>query len=188
MLSNTATPKYYGMFREAVLNGEIPVCREISQQMNRIDRLIENPRYYYDDKAIDGFIKFCNSELTLTDGSNYYMLDSFKLWAEDLYGWYYFVERSVPVIQPDGSVKYERKKIKLRLRNKQIIVLGRGGAKSMYDSDIQGFHLTCDRSSTHQVTTAPTMRQGDEVLSPLRTAIWTRADGLRKKHTSLWLT
>lgn len=172
MLSNTATPIYYGKFRDAVLRGEIPVCREISMEMNRIDRLIENPGVYYDDEAINGFVKFCEKELTLTDGGDLKLLDTFKLWAEQIFGWYYFVERSVFV--PDADNKgghYERKMIKRRLVNKQYLIVARGAAKSMYMSCIQGFFLTCDTTTTAQATTAPTMKQAEEVLSPLRTAI-----------------
>jgi phage terminase large subunit-like protein len=172
MLSNTATPKYYGEFRDAVRRGEIPVNREIEMEMNRIDKLIENPGIYYDDKAMDGFVDFCESELTLTDGSDLFLLPSFKLWAEQVFGWYYFVERSV--YEPNKKGKgghYVRKTIKKRLTNKQYLIIPRGAAKSMYDSIIQAFYLTCDTSTTHQITTAPTMRQAEEVMSPIRTAI-----------------
>ncbi len=172
MLSNTATPIYYGRFREAVLRGEIPVCQEISMEMNRIDRLIENPRYYYDSKAVKGFIKYCEKELTLTDGTPLHMLDSFKLWAEQLFGWYYFDKRSVYVPYPDGhGGRFEIKKVKQRLIRKQYLIVGRGAAKSMYASCIQSFFLNIDKSTTNQVTTAPTMKQADEVMSPIRTAI-----------------
>lgn len=176
-LSNTATPKYYGEFRERVLRGEIPICREISQEMNRIDALIANPGVYYDDKAIDGFIEFCENECTLTDGSDLHLLDTFKLWAEQIFGWYYYVERSVYVPNPDGhGGRYVRKKIKKRLVNKQYLIIARGAAKSMYVSLIQNYFLNVDTSTTHQITTAPTMKQADEVVSPIRTAI-TRARG-----------
>ena len=171
-LSNTATPKYYGMFRDAVIRGEIPVCREIAMRMNQIDDLIANPRYYYDEDVVEGFIKFCETELTLTDGDDLVLLDSFKLWAEDVLGWYYFVERSVYEPYPNGhGGHYVVKQIKKRLVNKQMIILGRGGAKSMYASCMQGYFLNIDRTATHQITTAPTMIQADEVMSPLRTAI-----------------
>ncbi len=176
-LSNTATPKYYGEFREKVLRGEIPVCREISLEMNRIDDLIADPRYYYDDQAVEGFIDFCESELTLTDGGDMVMLPSFKLWAEQLLSWYEFVERSVWEEDPDGhGGHFVNKTIPQRLTKIQYIILGRGGAKTMYDSDVQGFFLTVDTTTTQQVTTAPTMKQSEEVLFPIRTAI-TRAKG-----------
>lgn len=171
-LSNTATPKYYGQFRDAVIRGEIPVCREISMEMNRIDDLIANPGFWYDDEAIDGFIAFCENELTLTNGEDLYLLDSFKLWAEQIFGWYYFVERSVYVPSPDGhGGRYVNKRIKKRLVNKQYLIVARGGAKSMYASLIQNFFLNVDTSTTYQITTAPTMKQADEVMSPIRTAI-----------------
>lgn len=172
MLSNTATPYYYGKFREAVMKGEIPVCREISMEMNRIDGLIENPGVYYDDKAIDGFIKFCENELTLTDGSDLKLLDTFKLWAEQIFGWYYFIERNIP----DGKGHIIHKKIKKRLVNKQYLIVARGAAKSMYASCIHSYFLNVDTSTTHQITTAPTMKQAEEVLQPIRTSI-TRARG-----------
>lgn len=176
-LSNTATPRYYGQFREAVLRGEIPVCAEISMQMNRIDERIRNTRYYYDEDAVEGFILFCENELTLTDGSDLHLLDSFKLWAEDVFGWYYFAERSVYVPPKNGhSGYYEKRMIKKRLTSKQYLVVARGGAKSMYGSCIQNFFLNVDTSTTHQITTAPTMKQADEIMSPIRTAI-TRARG-----------
>lgn len=172
MLSNTAVPTYYGRFREAVRRGEIPVNREISMEMNRIDALIANPGIYYDDKAIDGFIAYCENELTLTDGSDLHLLDSFKLWAEQLLSWFYFVERSVFEPGPNGQGgRYVNKVIKKRLTNKQFIILGRGGSKSMYDSCIQSFFENVDTSTTHQITTAPTMKQAEEVMSPIRTAI-----------------
>lgn len=171
-LSNTATPIYYGQFRDAVIRGDIPVCREISMEMNRIDELIDNPRYYYDDEAINGFIDYCENELTLTNGEDLYLLDTFKLWAEQIFGWYYFVERSVYVPSKDGhGGHYINKRIKKRLVNKQYLIVARGGAKSMYASCIQSFYLNVDTSTTRQITTAPTMKQADEVLSPIRTAI-----------------
>ena len=176
-LSNTATPRYYGQFRDAVIRGEIPVCKEISMEMNRIDDLIANPGIYYDDKAIDGFIQYCENELTLTDGEDLHLLDSFKLWAEQIFGWYYFVERSVYVPSTDGhGGHYEKKRIKKRLTNKQYLIVARGAAKSMYASCIQSYFLNVDTSTTHQITTAPTMKQSEEVLSPIRTSI-TRARG-----------
>ena len=176
-LSNTATPKYYGMFRDAVLRGEIPVCETISMEMNRIDSLIANPGIYYDDKAVDGFIKYCENELTLTDGSDLTLLDSFKLWAEQIFGWYYYVERSIYEPSPDGhGGRYVNKRIKKRLINKQYLIVARGAAKSMYASCLQSYFLNVDTSTTHQVTTAPTMPQADEVMSPFRTAI-TRSRG-----------
>ena len=171
-LSNTAVPKYYGMFRDAVLRGEIPVCREVEMEMNRIDQLIANPGVYYDDSLVEGYRKFCERELTLTDGSDMHVLDTFMLWAEQLLGWYYFVERSVYEPNPDGhGGRYVRKRIKKRLVNKQYLIVGRGAAKSMYVESIQAFYLIADSSTTHQITTAPTLKQGEEVLSPLRTAI-----------------
>lgn len=167
-LSNTATPIYYGQFKEAVIRGLIPVNREISMQMNRIDSYIENPNYYYDDKAVEGWAAFCEEELTLTDGSDLHLLDTFKLWGEDVLGWYYFVDRSVY----DPSLgRYTTKTIKKRLINKQYLIIARGAAKSMYLSTIQNYFLNVDVSTTHQVTTAPTMKQAEEVLSPIRTAI-----------------
>lgn len=172
MLSNTATPKYYGMFRDAVLRGEIPVCKEVSMEMNRIDQLIANPGFWYDDEAIDGFIAYCEDELTLTNGEDLYLLDSFKLWAEQIFGWYYFVERSVYVPSKNNhGGHYVTKKIKKRLVNKQYLIVARGGAKSMYASTIQSFYLNADGSTSKQICTAPTMRQADEVMSPIRTAI-----------------
>lgn len=176
-LSNTATPKYYGAFRAAVLRGEIPVCREISMQMNRIDALIADPNFYYDDEAIDGFIRYCENELTLTDGSDFFLLDSFKLWAEDLLAWFYFVERSIYVPNADGhGGHYVRKRICKRLVNKQYLIVARGAAKSMYAMIIQAYFLNIDTSTTHQITTAPTMKQAEEVMAPFRTAI-TRSRG-----------
>ena len=175
MLSNTATPIYYGQFRDAVLRGEKPVNREISLEMNRIDELIRNPGIYYDDEAINGFIAYCEDELTLTDGSDLHLLDSFKLWAEQIFGWYYFVERSI--YEPDGNGgHYVNKMVKKRLVNKQFLIVARGAAKSMYSSCIQNFFLNIDPSTTHQITTAPTMKQAEEVMSPIRTSI-TRARG-----------
>jgi phage terminase large subunit-like protein len=176
-LSNTAIPIYYGQFREAVLRGEIPVNREISMEMNRIDSLIANPNIYYDDEAVEGFIRYCEGELTLTDGSDLHLLDSFKLWAEQIFGWYYFVERSVYVPTKDNhGGHYEKREIKKRLTLKQYLIVARGAAKSMYESAIQSYFLNVDTSTTHQITTAPTMKQADEVMSPVRTAI-TRARG-----------
>ena len=176
-LSNTATPIYYGKFRDAVMRGEIPVNKEISMEMNRIDDLIANPGIYYDDQAINGFIEFCENELTLTDGGDLHLLDSFKLWAEQVFGWYYFVERSVYEPSPDGhGGRYVNKRIKKRLINKQYLIVARGAAKSMYGSLIQNYFLNVDVTTTHQITTAPTMKQAEEILSPIRTAI-TRAKG-----------
>ena len=176
-LSNTATPKYYGQFRDAVIRGEIPVCEEISMEMNRIDELIAIPRIWYDDQAIQGFIDYCENELTLTDGEDLHLLDSFKLWAEQIFGWYYFVERSIYEPNPDGhGGHYVKKTIKKRLVNKQYLIVARGAAKSMYASCIQNYFLNVDTSTTHQVTTAPTMAQAEEVMSPIRTAI-TRSRG-----------
>lgn len=176
-LSNTATPYYYGLFRDAVIRGEIPVCREISMEMNRIDDLIADPRYYYDDKAVVGWVKFCENELTLTDGDDLHLLESFKLWGEQIFGWYYFIERSVYEPGTDGhGGRYVNKTIKKRLINKQYLIVARGAAKSMYAATLQGFFLTVDTATTHQVTTAPTLKLAEEVLSPLRTAI-TRARG-----------
>lgn len=171
-LSNTATPKYYGMFRDAVMRGEIPVCETVSMEMNRIDALIADPGIWYDDQAIQGFINFCEKELTLTDGEDLHLLDSFKLWAEQIFGWYYFVERTVYEPSPDGhGGRYVRKRIKKRLINKQYLIVGRGAAKSMYASCIQAYFLNVDTSTTQQSATGPTVRQADEVLSPIRTAI-----------------
>ena len=176
-LSNTAVPIYYGQFRDAVIRGEIPVCREISMEMNRIDDLIANPSFYYDDEAVEGFVRYCENELTLTDGSDLNLLDTFKLWAEQIFGWYYFVERSVYEPSPDNhGGRYVTKRIKKRLVNKQYLIITRGAAKSMYDSCIQSYFLNIDPSTTHQITTAPTMKQAEEVLSPIRTSI-TRARG-----------
>ena len=176
-LSNTAVPTYYGQFRDAVIRGEIPVCREISMEMNRIDSLIDNPGIWYDDQAINGFIEYCENELTLTDGEDLKLLPSFKLWAEQIFGWYYYVERSVYVPNEDGrGGHYVTKSIKKRLVNKQYLIVSRGAAKSMYASCIQNYFLNVDTSTTHQITTAPTMKQAEEVMSPIRTAI-TRARG-----------
>ena len=176
-LSNTATPKYYGQFRDAVIRGEIPVCKEISMEMNRIDDLIANPGIYYDDKAMDGFVKYCENELTLTDGSDLKLLETFKLWAEQIFGWYYFVERSVYVPGSDNhGGHYVTKYIKKRLINKQYLIVARGAAKSMYGSCIQNYFLNMDTSTTHQITTAPTMKPAEEILSPIRTSI-TRSRG-----------
>lgn len=176
-LSNTAVPKYYGEFRDAVIRGEIPVCREVSMEMNRIDDLIANPGVWYDDEAIDGFISYCEKELTLTNGEDLFLLDSFKLWAEQIFGWYYFVDRSVYLPGKDGhGGRYVNKRIKKRLVNKQYLIVARGGAKSMYASVIQNYFLNVDTTTTYQITTAPTMKQADEVMSPIRTAI-TRARG-----------
>lgn len=171
-LSNTATPTYYGRFREQVLKGEIPVCREIEMEMNRIDALIANPGIWYDDKAIDGFIKYCENELTLTNGEDLFLLDTFKLWAEQIFGWYYFVERSVWVPYKDGNGgRYVKRRIKKRLVDTQYLIVARGAAKSMYASVIQNYFLNVDTTTTYQVTTAPTMKQADEVISPIRTAV-----------------
>lgn len=177
ILSNTATPKYYGRFREAVMRGEIPICREIELEMNRIDGLIANPGIYYDELAVEGYIKFCEQELTLTDGSDLKLLDSFKLWAEQIFGWYYFEEITVFEPNPNGlGGQYVRHRKKKRLIHKQYIILARGGAKSMYAETIQAFYLNIDTTTTYQITTAPTMKQAEEVMSPLRTAI-TRSRG-----------
>lgn len=176
-LSNTATPYYYGLFRDAVIRGEIPVCREISMEMNRIDDLIANPDYYYDSEAVNGFILYCENELTLTDGSDLILLDSFKLWAEEIFGWYYFVDRSIYEPNPNGhGGRYVTRTIKKRLINKQYLIVARGAAKSMYESCIHSFYLNVDTTTTHQVHTAPTMKQAEEVFSPMRTSI-TRARG-----------
>ena len=176
-LSNTATPKYYGQFRDAVIRGEIPVCEEISLEMNRIDALIANPSFYYDDNAVEGWIKFCEREMTLTDGSDLHLLDSFKLWGEEVFGWYYFETKSVWEPNPDGhGGHYVRKDVKKRLTKKQYLIVGRGAAKSLYGSTIQGYYLTVDTSTTHQITTSPTMKQSEEIMSPIKTAI-TRSKG-----------
>ncbi len=176
-LSNTAVPRYYGAFRDAVIAGQIPICKEIEMEMQRIDALIANPGVYYDDQAVEGFIAYCNEELTLTDGSDLQLLDSFKLWAEAIFGWYYFVEQTVPVPSEDGTrMRYVHKKIKKRLCNKQYLIVARGAAKTMYASCIQSYFLNIDTSTTHQIATAYTMRQADETISPIRTSI-TRARG-----------
>lgn len=176
-LSNIATPIYYGQFRDRVIRGEIPVNKEIAMEMNRIDELIANPNFYYDDLAVEGFIKYCENELTLTDGSDLHLLDTFKLWAEQIFGWYYFVERSVYVPDKDHhGGHFVRKKIKKRLITKQYLIVARGAAKSMYGACIQAYFLNVDTSTTHQITTAPTMKQAEEIMSPIRTAI-TRARG-----------
>ena len=177
MLSNTAVPIYYGQFRDDVIAGKIPINAEIEMEMNRIDRLIANPGIYYDDKAVEGFIAYCNEELTLTDGTDLELLDSFKLWAEEIFGWYYFVEQEIPVPNPDGrGVRIVKKRRKKRLTNKQYLIIARGAAKTMYASCIQSFFLNIDKSTTHQIACAYTMRQADETLSPIRTSI-TRARG-----------
>lgn len=177
MLSNTAVPKFYGEFREKVIRGEIPICKEISMEMNRIDDLIDNPGIYYDDNAVDGFVEYCENELTLTDGADLHLLDTFKLWAEQIFGWYYFVDLSVYEPNPNGrGGRYVTKTVKKRLVNKQYLIVARGAAKSMYGSCIQNFFLNVDTSTTHQITTAPTMKQAEEILSPIRTAI-TRSRG-----------
>ena len=183
-LSNTAVPIYYGQFRDDVLRGEIPVNEEISMEMNRIDWLISNPGVYYDDKAVEGWIRFCENEMTLTDGGDLKLLDSFKLWGEQVFGWYYYVERSIPEVQPNGTLIHKTKMVKKRLINKQYLIVGRGASKSLYDSCIQTYFLNMDTSTTHQITTAPTMRQADEVMSPIRTAI-TRSKGPLFKFLTL---
>ena len=171
-LSNTATPKYYGQFRDAVLRGEIPVCKEIAMEMARIDQLIENPGIYYDDEAVEGWVKFCENEMTLTDGSDLKLLESFKIWGEQVFGWYYFIERSVYVPDKNGGVgHYKKYSIKKRLINKQYLIVARGAAKSLYESLIQSYSLIIDTTTTYQITTAPTMKQAEEVMSPIRTAI-----------------
>ena len=178
MLSNTAVPKYYGRFRELVIKGEIPVCEQISMEMNRIDDLISNPGIYYDDEKVEGWIKFCENELTLTDGSDLHLLEAFKLWGEQIFGWYYFIEKSVYVPPEDGHGPghYEKRSIKKRLINKQYLIVSRGAAKSQYESYIQNYFLNVDTTTTHQVHTAPTMKQADEVLAPMRVSI-NRAKG-----------
>lgn len=176
-LSNTAVPKYYGRFREEVMKGNVPVCETVALEMNRIDDLIANPGIYYDENAMDGYVSFCENELTLTDGQPLFLLDTFKLWAEQIFGWYYYVERSVYVPNPDGhGGHYENKRVKQRLTQIQYLIVARGAAKSIYDSSIHAYYLTVDPTTTHQIAVAPTMRQADETLSPLRTAI-TRARG-----------
>ena len=173
MLSNTAVPKYYGRFRELVIKGEIPVCEQISMEMNRIDDLISNPGIYYDDEKVEGWIKFCENELTLTDGSDLHLLEAFKLWGEQIFGWYYFIEKSVYIPPEDGYGlgHYEKRSIKKRLINKQYLIVSRGAAKSQYESYIQNYFLNVDTTTTHQVHTAPTMKQADEVLAPMRVSI-----------------
>lgn len=176
-LSNTAVPKYYGQFRDAVMRGEIPICKEIEMEMHRIDELIANPGFYYDDRAVEGFISYCEDELTLTDGSDLKLLDTFKLWSEEIFGWYYFEEQKVYMPSKDGhSGRYVIKRVKRRLTTKQYLIVARGAAKSMYASCLQSYFLNVDNSTTHQITTAPTMKQAEEVLSPIRTSI-TRARG-----------
>lgn len=172
MLSNTATPKYYGEFRAKVLRGDIPVCREIAMEMNRIDGLIADPNIYYDDRAVEGFIRFAEAEMTLTDGEELKLLDSFLLWAEQIFGWWYYEQRSVYVPNENGhGGHFERQKVKLRLTNKQYLIVGRGAAKSLYETLLQAYFLVIDTTTTHQITTAPTMKQAEEVMSAFRTAI-----------------
>ena len=172
MLSNTATPKYYGQFRDAVIAGQIPICKEVEMEMQRIDALIADPRYFYDDHAVEGFIDYCNTELTLTDGSDLRLMDSFKLWAEAIFGWYYFVEQMVPVPSEDGTrTRYINKRIKKRLCNRQYLIVARGAAKTMYASCLQSYFLNVDTSTTHQIAVSYTMAQADETLSPIRTSI-----------------
>ena len=172
MLSNTATPKYYGQFRDAVLRGDIPVCETISMEMNRIDELIQNPGIYYDDQAVEGWIEFCESELTLTDGSDLHLLDTFKLWGEQVFGWYYFIDKSIYEPNPKGhGGHYVKKTVRKRLINKQYLIIARGAAKSLYEETMQGYGLIVDPSTTHGVTTAPTMKQAEEIMNPLATAI-----------------
>ena len=184
-LSNTETPHYYGIFRDKVMRGEIPVCREISLEMNRIDDLIRNPNIYYDRNAVEGFIEFCESELVLTDGTPLHLLDSFKVWAEQVYGWYYFVDRSVYVPNQDGpGGHYEQRRIKKRLVNKQYLIVARGAAKTMYLMCHQAYVENIDTNTTSQITVAPTMKQADEVMAPYRTAI-TRARGPLFKFLTL---
>ena len=170
-LSNTATPRYYGEFRDKVLKGIIPVCKEVEMEMNRIDDLIRNPGIYYDDEAVEGWIRYCDNELVLTDGSDLELLDSFKLWGEQVFGWFYFIKKSIYVRDENGKGHYETKEVKKRLTKKQILIVTRGAAKSMYESCIQSYFLNVDTSTTNQITTAPTMKQAEEVVSPIRTAI-----------------
>ena len=171
-LSNKAVPKYYGRFREAVIRGDIPICKEIEMEMHRIDDLIANPAMYYDPEPVEGWVKFCENELTLTDGSDLHLLDSFKLWGEQVFCWYYFKERTVYRPHPTGhGGKYVKKRIKKRLITKQYLIVGRGAAKSLYDTCIQAYYLTVDPSTTHQITTAFTMKQAEEVMTPFKTAI-----------------
>lgn len=167
-LSNTAVPRYYGEFRDAVVRGEIAINQYIAMEMNRIDRLIANPGIFYDDQAVEGWVRFCEAELTLTDGSDLHMLDSFKLWGEQIFGWYYYEEHQVMEETDNGGVRYVTKLIKQRLTKKQYLIVARGAAKTMYDACIHGYFLTVDKTTTHQITTAPTMRQADEVLAPLK--------------------
>ena len=172
MLSNTATPRYYGEFRDKVLSGEIPVCREISMEMTRIDDLIENPAVYYDSEAVEGWIRFCENELTLTDGGDVHLLDTFKLWGEQIFGWYYFIERSVYQPNQNGrGGRFVKKRIKKRLINKQYLIVSRSAAKSLYGSFIHSYFLNVDTTTTHQITTAPTMKMAEEVMTPIKTAI-----------------
>jgi len=171
MLSNTAIPRYYGEFRRAVLRKEIPVCHNIALEMNRIDEFINNRGIYYDEDAVEGWIRFCEDEMCLTDGSDWHMLDSFKLWGEQVYGWYYFVDKEIWVPGRHGGGHYVTKRVKKRLIKKQYLIVGRGAAKSLYDTGIQGYDLTVDKTTTHQITTAPTMKQADEVMQPFRTAL-----------------
>ena len=173
MLSNTAVPKYYGDFRDAVMRGEIPVCQEVSLEMNRIDELIANPGVYYDPDPVEGWICFCEEEMTLTDGDDLHLLDTFKLWGEQIFGWYFFEEKSV---YDPNQRRYVKKVFKKRLIRKQYLIVGRGASKSLYDSCHQSYGLNVDSDTTHQITTAPTMRQADEVLSPIRTAIIRKED------------
>ncbi len=176
-LSNTATPKYYGQFRDAVIRGYIPVNEQVSMEMNRIDQLIANPAIYYDDEAVEGWVRFCENELTLTDGTDLHLLPSFKLWGEQIFGWYYFVDRSVYEPDPRGhGGRYVTREIKKRLTTKQFLIVARGAAKSMYAETLQAYFLNVDTSTTHQIAVAPTMKQAEEVMSPFRTAI-TRARG-----------
>lgn len=176
-LSNTATPIYYGLFRDSVISGRIPVCREIEMEMNRIDELIANPEIYYDDEAVEGWIAYCENELTLTDGSDMVMLPSFKLWGEEIFGWYYFEEHDVWVPESGrNGGRFVNKRIKKRLVNKQYLIVGRGASKSVYDTCLQAYFLNVDTTTTHQITTAPTMKQAEEVMSTFNTAI-TRSKG-----------
>lgn len=176
-LSNTAVPIYYGQFREAVIRGDIPVNREVAMEMNRIDDLIDNPHIFYDDEAVEGWVRFCEGEMTLTDGTDLHLLDSFKLWGEQIFGWYYRIERSVPEPSPDGhGIKYVKREVWKRLTTKQFLIVARGAAKSLYETLLQSYFLTVDTSTTHQITTSPTMKQAEEVMSPFRTAI-TRSRG-----------
>ena len=177
MLSNTAVPKYYGMFREAVLNGDIPVNREISLEMNRIDDLIDNPAIWYDDEAVEGWVRFCEAELTTTDGSDLHLLDTFKLWGEQVFGWYYYVERSVFVPNSRGyGGRFVRRRVKRRLINRQYLIIARSAAKSLYMSCMHAYYLTVNKATTYQITTAPTMKMAEEVMNPIKTAI-ARAKG-----------